>query len=240
MFQGSVSLITGASKGLGRALAKALALQGSHVILVARNIRDLESLDDEIQSIAGKATLVPLDLEKHELIDGIAGPILERFGKLDLLIGNAAVLGPLRPTSQIAPNDWQKVISINLTVNWRLLRALSPLLAQSPLGHALFMTCMPPKAYASAYAASKAGLEALVKSYQEEMKASSVKVALFNPGPMQTSLRAEFMPGENSSILPTPEEVALKIISKLAYERSVEKKENPNTASDPLKWNLAE
>lgn len=206
-----VILITGATKGLGAALAETFAAPGTHLVLLGRRQRALEKLDNKIVAKGGTATLVSCDLENHYLLDQLAHPILERFGKLDMLIGNAAILPPLTPTTQIDPKDFQKTIDINLTANWRLLRVFSPLLERAPRGKALFMTCDLMTAYNSAYAASKAGLETIVQSYAKEMATTNVTAHLVDPGPMNTALRRKAFPGLDPQDFPTPIDIAQKI-----------------------------
>eukprot|EP00435_Cladocopium_sp_Y103_P076824 s1_g563.t1 len=206
-----LALITGASRGIGRAVALALAAEGAHVILVARTVGALEEVDDEIQKAGGTATLVPLDLTDYEAIDRLGGTIFERWGKLDILVGNAGILGPLTPAGHISPDDWDKVFAVNVTTNYRLIRSLDPLLQRSEAGRAVFVTsgaaqkCRP---YWGAYSVSKAALEALVKTWAHEVEKSELRVNMVSPGPIATKMRATAMPGENPETLRTPEEIA--------------------------------
>lgn len=211
LLENRLALITGASRGIGRAVALAYAAQGAHVILVARTTGALEEVDDEIQAAGGKATLVPLDITDGEAIDRLGATIFERWGHLDILVGNAGVLGTLTPVGHIAPKDWDEVMNINLTANWRLIRSMDPLLRRSDAGRALFVTsgaaesCKP---YWGGYAASKAALNAIVTSWAHEMKNTPVRVNLINPGATRTDMRAKAMPGEDPMSLPNPADLA--------------------------------
>ncbi|MCW5751978.1 MAG: SDR family NAD(P)-dependent oxidoreductase [Alphaproteobacteria bacterium] len=206
-----VALVTGASRGIGRAVAKLFATQGAHVLLLARTIGALEEVDDEIQQAGGTATLVPLDLLDLAGIDRLAQPILERFRRLDILVANAGMLGRLTPLQQFPPDLWEKTFTLNVHANWRLIRALDPLLRASPSGRAIFVTSGITRhlpAYWGAYAASKAALEAMVATYAAETRKSNLRVNLVNPGPTRTRMRAEAFPGEDPESLPPPERVA--------------------------------
>ena len=212
--QGKVALITGASRGIGAEVAKHLAREGAHVIIAARNISDLEKVDDEIQASGGMATIVQLDLTDYTKIDVLALSIAERFGKLDILVGNAAILGVLSPITHLTVDVWQRVMDTNLTANWRLIRAMDPLLRKSDAAKAMFVTCDIARtcdAYWGVYSASKAGLEALLKTYANEIRHTNVKVSLCSPGSVATYLRQEAMPGEDQSTLQTAREAAVKI-----------------------------
>lgn len=204
-------LITGATKGLGAALAETFAAPNTHLILLGRRQRALEKIDDKIMAKGGTATLVPCNLEEHYLLDQLAHPILERFGKLDMLIGNAATMPSLTPTNQIDPKDFQKTLDVNLGANWRLLRVFSPLLERAPHGKALFMTCNLMTAYNSAYAVSKSGLETLVLAYAKEIATTNVSAHLIDPGPMNTALRRKAFPGLDPETFAKPEAIAQKI-----------------------------
>ncbi len=207
-----VILVTGASKGIGRAAALALAHAGNHVIATARSEKALTKLDDEIKAATGhNATLIPLDLRDGAAIDRLASALLERFGRLDGLLGNAGVLGTLGPLEQITPAAFQETMDVNFTANWRLIRALHPLLRVSEAGRALFMTSgvVPrPRAYWGIYGASKAALETMIACYADETEKTPIRVNLFDPGGTRTEMRFKAMPGEDRSLLPTPEEVA--------------------------------
>ena len=207
---GRIALISGASRGLGAAVAKRFAAEGAKLVLVARTVGGLEEVDDEVRAAGGTATLVPLDLTDFDAIDRLGQSLHERFGKLDILVANAAQLGTLSPVGHIEPRVWTQVIDLNLTANWRLIRSLDPLLRASDAGRAIFVTdalARAPKAFWGAYAASKAGLEALVRVYADETERSGLRVNLVDPGPLRTKLRARAFPGENPDRLPLPETV---------------------------------
>ncbi len=208
---GRIALVTGASKGIGAAVARLLARKGAHVILLARSQGGLEEQDDAIRAEGGQATLFPSDLIDHDRIDAMGAAIHERFRRLDILIGNAGILGPLTPTSHIEPKAWDKVMAINLTANYRLIRSLEPLLRLSEAGRAVFVTSGAADghhAYWGAYGTAKAGLEALVRTWAEELRKTRIRINLVNPGGTRTAMRAEAFPGEDPATLPTPEEVA--------------------------------
>jgi NAD(P)-dependent dehydrogenase (short-subunit alcohol dehydrogenase family) len=205
-----LALVTGASRGIGRALALALAQHGAHVVVVARTIGALEELDDEIRKDGGKATLLQLDLSKGDKIDQLGPTLFQRWGKLDIFVGNAGVLGPLSPLHHVTEDAWNQVIDINLSANWRLIRTLDPLLKRSDAGRAVFLTsgaATGKYAYWGPYGVSKAGLEALVKTYAHELEDTSVRVNLVNPGPVRTGMRAKAFPGEDPNTLPAPDEL---------------------------------
>jgi NAD(P)-dependent dehydrogenase (short-subunit alcohol dehydrogenase family) len=207
---GRIALVTGASRGIGNAIARRYAAEGAHVIAVARKTKDLEKLDDEITELGGSATLVPLDLLKSEQIDGLAAPLAERFGKLDILVGNAAILGTLTPVAQIEPKEWDQAFRVNVHANWRLIRALDPLLRQSDAGRALFVTSgitRQAAPYWGVYATTKAALEKMVETWAAEMQKTSVRVNVINPGPTRTKMRAGAFPGEDPETLPTPDQI---------------------------------
>lgn len=210
ILEGRVALITGASRGIGRAVAKHFAEQGAQVILTARTQAALEELDDEIQALGGQATLVPCDLSKFDTIDQIGAAIFDRFGKLDVLVGNAGQLGTLAPIAHIEPKEWQKLLDVNLTANWRLIRSLDPLLRASDAGRAIFVTSSvghQARAYWGTYAVSKAGLEMTAGIYAEETKNTNVRVNMINPGGTRTAMRAEAIPGENPEDVKAPEAI---------------------------------
>jgi NAD(P)-dependent dehydrogenase (short-subunit alcohol dehydrogenase family) len=210
-----LAVVTGASRGIGRAAALAYARDGAHVIAVARTVGALEELDDEIRAAGGAATLVPIDLTDFDALDRLAAIILERWGKLDILLGNAGVLGPLSPIGHVDPKSWANVMAVNVTANWRLIRAMDPLLRASDAGRALFVSsgaATKCTAYWGPYSVSKAALEALVRTYAAETRTSALKVNLVNPGPLRTRMRAQAMPGEDPMSLPTPEDLAPHIL----------------------------
>ncbi|MBO37828.1 MAG: oxidoreductase [Rhodospirillaceae bacterium] len=204
--------MTGASRGIGAAVAKQYAAEGAHVILTARTIAGLEEVDDTIQAASNgrsKATLVPLDLKDRDEIQKLAPAISKRFGKLDILVGNAGILGEITPVPQIEPENWQELIEVNLTANWQLIRSLQPLLLVSGSGRAMFVTSgvAGGRAYWGGYAVTKTALEAMIKTWAEEMAGTSLKINLINPGAVRTSMRALAYPGENPMSLPKPEDV---------------------------------
>jgi NAD(P)-dependent dehydrogenase (short-subunit alcohol dehydrogenase family) len=206
-----VAVVTGASRGLGYALAKALAREGAHVVAVARTVGGLEELDDEIGAAGGSATLVPADLKDFPAIDRLGEAIFERWKRLDILVGNAGVLGQLSPLGHIKPKVWDEAMAVNVTANWRLIRSLDPLLREAPAGRAVFVTTgatVKLPAYWGAYSVTKAALEALVKTYAAEISKTEIRANLFNPGPTRTAMRAKAFPGEDPETLPTPDEVA--------------------------------
>ena len=216
---GRIALITGASRGIGRAAALALAEAGAHVILVARTVGGLEETDDAIQKIGGTATLVPMNLRDFDAIDRLGASIYERWGRLDAMLGNAGVLGPLTPLAQITPKNFAEVMEVNVIANWRLIRSMDPLLRQSDAGRALFVSsgaAQKHTPYWGGYAVSKAALEMLALTYAAECRETTVKVNLLNPGPMRTAMRAKAMPGEDPATLPTPDEIAPQIVEMLS------------------------
>jgi NAD(P)-dependent dehydrogenase (short-subunit alcohol dehydrogenase family) len=208
---GRIALVTGASRGIGRAVVMALSNSGAHVILVARTTGALEELDDDVRARGGTATLVQLDLRKPERVDALGPSIFERWGKLDILVANAGVLGPLSPLPHITNDAWADVMEINLHANWRLIRTLDPLLRRSDAGRAIFVSsgaAAAKNAFWGPYAVSKAGLEALVKTYAHEIEETPVRANIINPGPIRTGMRAKAFPGEDPMTLATPEEIA--------------------------------
>lgn len=211
-----IALITGASRGIGRATARLFAREGAHVLLLARTQKSLEAVDDEIKADGGKASLIPLDLQDGKTIDALGPSLYERFGRLDILIGNAGILGGLRPLTHISSETWERVLAVNLTANWRLIRTLDPLLRRSDAGRVVFVTssrvASQGRAYWAPYSVSKAALEALAKTYANETADSAVKVNLVDPGATATAMRAEAYPGEDQETLQTPEEVAKVIL----------------------------
>lgn len=213
-----IALVTGASRGIGAAVAKRYARAGAHVILVARTSGALEAVDDQIQKEGGSATLVPLDLLEYDKIDELGKAIFERFGRLDILVGNAGMLGTLTPIGHVRPAIWEKVMGLNVTANWRLIRSMDALLKASPAGRALFVTAAVTQQvtpYWGLYATSKAALEMLVKTYAAEVEGTALKVSLVDPGIVATRLRAEAMPGEDPAMLAAPEDIT-DIFMKLA------------------------
>lgn len=205
-----LALVTGASRGIGRAIALGLAKAGAHVIITARSLPQLETLDDEIQQLGGAATLLQLDLRKGDRIDQLGPTIYQRWQKLDILVANAGILGPLSPLAHVTEDGWSSTLDINLTANWRLIRTLDPLLARADAGRAVFLTSGAASgkyAYWGPYAASKAGLEALVKTWSHEIATTNVRANLINPGATRTQMRAKAFPGEKPETLPAPDEI---------------------------------
>lgn len=217
--EGRIALITGASRGIGAAVAKRYAQEGAHVVLVARTTGGLEEVDDEIQSAGGQATLVTLDLAEMDKIDELGGRLYERFGKLDILVGNAGILGAITPAHQMTPETWEQVIAINLTANWRLIRSMDPLLRESDAGRAIFVTSGVTRGvfpYWSAYSASKAALETLALAYAAENEKTPIRVNVIDPGVVRTSMRAEAFPGEDPMSLAAPEAITDRFVELAA------------------------
>lgn len=222
---GRVVLVTGASRGLGYAAARNAAARGAHVVAVARTVGGLEDLDDEIQAVGSSATLVPMDLTDGDAIDRLGAAIFERWGQLDGLIGNAGSLGVLTPVPHIQPKDFANVFAVNVGANYRLIRSVDLLLRQSDAGRAVFVSsgaALSAKPYWGLYAASKAALDAMVKSYAGEMAITEVKVNVFYPGQVRTAMRAKAMPGEDPLTLPSPDEIAPRMVDLItpAYDKS--------------------
>ena len=204
---GRIVLVTGASRGIGYAAAKHLAAAGAHVIAVARTQGGLEDLDDDIKAAGGQCTLVPMDLKDGDSIDRLGKVLHERFGKLDGLLLNAGQLGDITPLPHIKPADWDSVMTVNLTANYRLIRALDPLLRASDSGRVVAVTssvAQSHRAYWGTYAISKAGLEAMTNIYAEETGITKVRVNIYDPGGTRTAMRAKAVPGEDASSLPDP------------------------------------
>ncbi len=217
-FEGRIALVTGATRGIGRAIALQLGSEGAHVIAMGRTQGALEEVDDAIKAAGGSATLVRLDLRRNADVDALGPTIFSRWGTLDILVGNAGVLGSLTPMGHISDADWNEVIDVNLSANWRLIRTLDPLLRRSDAGRAVFLSsgvAQRPRAYWTAYAVSKAGLEALVKCYAEEVANTPVRVNIANPGATRTGMRQKAFPGEDPMSLPTPEEQGARIVELL-------------------------
>ena len=216
---GRVAVVTGASRGIGRAAALALAKEGVHIVALARTVGALEELDDEIRKAGGSATLVPLDLTDYPALDRLGAALHQRWGKLDMLLGNAGLLGAVTPVAHIEPKVFDSVMAVNVTANWRLIRSLDPLLRQSDAGRALFVTSGVTRrfpAFWGVYSVSKAALDALVRTYAAEIRQSSAAANLFNPGPLRTAMRAQAVPGEDPMTLKTPEDAAPEIVRMLS------------------------
>lgn len=205
---GKIALVTGASRGIGYACALALAQAGAHVVAVARTQGGLEELDDAIRAATGeRATLVPLDLLEGDGVDQLGAALYARFQRLDIVVHAAAILGPLTPVSHLDPTHWDKVVAANLTASYRLIRSMEPLLKASDAGRAIFLSsgvAARPRAFWGAYAATKAGVEALVRCWADELEHTPVRAIILNPGKMRTRMRAEAYPGEMPDTLPDP------------------------------------
>lgn len=213
-----ITLVTGASQGIGRAAALALASAGHHVIGLARSKKALEQLDDEIRSAGGSMTLIPFDLKDAAAFEPLGIAIAEKFGRLDGLLANAGVLGTIGPLQAGGERQFNETIDVNLNANWRLIRVMDPLLRRSDSPRALFVTSgvVPrPRAFWGPYQASKAGLEALVYAWADENEKTSLRVNLFDPGATRTQMRADAMPGEDPMTLPAPEAVAAHMVPLL-------------------------
>jgi NAD(P)-dependent dehydrogenase (short-subunit alcohol dehydrogenase family) len=210
--EGRLAVITGASRGIGAAVARRFAAEGAQLVLIARTVGALEELDDAIRAAGGKQpVLVPHDLRDHDGLDRLGASLNKRYGKLDILVGNAGILGPLTPVGHIPPDIWQEVMNVNVTANYRLIRSLDPLLRLSDAGRAIFVTSGAASgrmAYWGAYAVTKAALEALVRTYAAEITKTKVRANLLSPGPIRTAMRAAAFPGEDPESLRTPEEIA--------------------------------
>jgi len=205
-----VALITGASRGIGAAVAKRFAAEGAHVVLVARTVGGLEEVDDEIKALGGSATLVPCDITDFDRIDNLGPPLLERFGRLDIFVGNAAILGTMTPLVQYDAKAWQEVFDVNVHANWRLMRVVEPLLRLSDAGRAILVSsaaARQPKAYWGAYAITKSALETMTQVWAAELANTSVRVNLLNPGATRTQMRAMAFPGEDPLSLKTPDDL---------------------------------
>jgi len=215
-FEGKTALVTGASRGIGRATALALARRGAHVVALARTTGALEELDDEIRREGGSATLIPADLADGAALDRLGPALAGRFPALDIFIANAGALGELAPIGDISEKAWRRAFDVNVDANWRLLRGLDPLLRAAKAGRVVALTSRVggelARSYWGAYAASKAALEMLMKTYAEETAATAVRVALVDPGATRTRMRAEAMPGEDPLTLPAPEDIAPLIL----------------------------
>jgi NAD(P)-dependent dehydrogenase (short-subunit alcohol dehydrogenase family) len=210
-----IALVTGASRGIGAAVALQLAEAGAHVVAVARTVGGLEELDDKIKATGGTTTLVPLDMKDYDGIARLALALNERYRRLDVLIGNAGVGGPSSPLGHVEPKAWDEVLAVNLTANWQLIRTMDPLLRAAPAGRVVFLTsgsAHNARAYRGPYSVSKAGLETLARTYVNETATTNLRVNVFSPNPTRTKMRAAIMPGEDPMTLPSPEEVARAIV----------------------------
>lgn len=217
---GRIALVTGASRGIGRAVALALSAAGAHVVISARRPSALEDLDDEIQDRGGTSTLLELDLRQFDKVDAIGPTLYQRWGRLDILVGNAGVLGPLSPLNHVTEAAWREVMDINVTANWHLIRTCDPVLRASQAGRAIFVSsgaAAAKRAYWGPYAVSKAALEALVKTYAREVANSAVRVNLVDPGAVATDMRRQAYPGEDQAQMTQPGDLA-PLFLKLASQ----------------------
>lgn len=215
--EGRIALVTGATRGIGRAAARALAAAGAEVIALGRTQGALEELDDAIVAAGGPApTLVPIDLTEADGLDVLGAELHRRHGRIDILVHAAGMLGGLWPVAHVDPRLWDRIIATNLTASYRLIRSLEPLLRASDAGRAIFLTsgaAAHPHAFWGAYAATKAGVEAMVRAWADEIEHTSVRAVLVNPGPMRTRMRAEAFPGEDPETLPDPAEIGPMIVA---------------------------
>ena len=210
-----VALVTGGSRGIGHALAIALAREGAHVVATARTPGGLEELDDAIRAAGGTATIVPLEMRDTDGIARLALALNERYSKLDILVGNAGLGASNSPLDHFQPKEWDEVMAVNVTANWRLICAMDQLLKFSDAGRVVFVSSgvtAQALAYWGPYAVAKAALEALARTYAAESATTHVRVNLFAPGPIRTRMRAQAMPGEDPMTLETPDKVAEKIV----------------------------
>jgi NAD(P)-dependent dehydrogenase (short-subunit alcohol dehydrogenase family) len=210
-----IALVTGASRGIGAALALQLAQAGAHIVAVARTVGGLEELDDKVKKAGSSATLVPLDVKDSSGIGRLALALNERYGRLDVLVGNAGVLGVPSPLGHVEPKDWDNMFAVNVTANWQLIRCMDPLIKRASAGRAVFLTSGVAhygRAYWGPYAASKAALEVLVRTYAAESESSNVRVNLFAPGPTRTRMYLSAFPGVDPKTLPMPDAVAKAIV----------------------------
>ncbi len=224
-FAGRNALVTGASRGIGYAIALELARRGAHVIACGRTVGGLEALDDAIRAAGGEApTLAPFDLRDHVAIDRLGQAIHERWGRLDILVGNAGVLGTLTPVAHLDPKVFAETMDVNVTANYRLIRSMDPNLRSAPAARVMFVSsgaAVSPRAYWGGYAASKAALEALVTCYAQECATTQLRVSLYDPGRTRTAMRGAAMPGEDPALQTDPALVAAHICDHLADEKAV-------------------
>jgi NAD(P)-dependent dehydrogenase (short-subunit alcohol dehydrogenase family) len=216
--EGRLVLVTGASRGIGYAAAKNAGARGAHVIAVARTVGGLEELDDDIRRAGGSTTLVPLDITDYDGIDRLGASIYERWGRLDGLIAAAGVLGVITPLPHLDPKEFEKLMAVNVTANYRLIRSLDLLLRQSDAGRALIVSSSSAKScrpYWGGYAASKAALDAMIKSYAGETEALPIRINIYYPGAVRTAMRAKAMPGEDPDTLPHPDDVAPSLVDMI-------------------------
>jgi NAD(P)-dependent dehydrogenase (short-subunit alcohol dehydrogenase family) len=211
-----IAVVTGASRGIGRAAAIALAKAGAHVVAVARTQGALEELDDEIRTLTGEpATLVPMDIAEGDGLDQLGRALHERFGRLDVVVHAAAMLGPMTPVFHVDPKQWERTVAVNLTATFRLIRSFEPLLRKSARPRAIFLTsgrAIRPKAFWGPYGATKAALENLVRTWADELEQTNIRAVLLDPSVMRTRMRAEAMPGEDPNTLPDPSEIGPLVV----------------------------
>ncbi|OYW61336.1 MAG: oxidoreductase [Rhizobiales bacterium 17-65-6] len=210
-----IALVTGATRGIGAATALALAEAGAHIVAIGRTQGALEELDDAIRAKGASATLVPMDVTDYDAIDRLGGALFQRYGRLDVFVGNAGILGPLTPLGHVDPKDWDQALCVNVTANYRFVRSLDPLLRLSPAGRAVFISsgaAHKARAYWGPYAVTKAALEVLARTWAAEAVTTALKVNLFNPGPIRTRMREKAFPGEDPMTLETPEAAAAAIL----------------------------
>ena len=219
---GRLALVTGASRGIGAATAEALAAAGAHVILTARTEAGLIEVEDRIHAAGGNATIAPLDLHDYDAIDRLATALGARWGRLDIAVLNAATLGTLTPLPHTGLAEFDEVVALNLTANFRLIRAFDPLLRAAPAGRLLALTSsvgVTPRAYWGAYATTKAALEMMVQTYgQEVVNTSNLRVAIIDPHATRTAMRARAFPGEDATTVKSPDTVATGIVALLASD----------------------
>ena len=213
---GKIALVTGASRGIGREAALALAQAGAHIVAVARTEGALTELDDEIRAVTGEpATLVPMDIAEGDGLDQLGLALHNRFGRLDVLVHAAAILGAVTPVAHIEPKHWDRVVAVNLTATYRVIRSFEPLLRASEAGRAIFLTtglASKPQAFFGPYGVTKAGMEQMVRTWADELEQTKVRAALLSPGPMRTKMRAEAFPGEDPKTLPDPAEIGPLVV----------------------------
>lgn len=222
--EGRIAVVTGASRGVGYHAALGFAKAGAHVIAIARTVGGLEDLDDAVREAGGSATLVPLDIKDYDALDRLGASIHERWGKLDILLGNAATLGVVTPLPQMKPAVFDDVFALNVTANFRLIRSLDPLLQESDAGRALFLTSGASRSqrpFVGPYAASKAALEAMVGSYAKENRLNALNANLVDPGTLRTKMRAQYAPGEDPEGVTPPEEIVPTLVRLVSSENDV-------------------
>ncbi|MEK9855718.1 MAG: SDR family NAD(P)-dependent oxidoreductase [Rhodobiaceae bacterium] len=218
---GKLVLVTGATRGIGRAVAMAAASAGAELIITGRTIGALEEVDDEIKASGGHATIVEMDMKDTAAIPRLAAAIAERWGRLDGLVANAAILTALTPVGHVTPEDWETNIAVNLTGQWHMIRAFDPLLRAAPAGRAILVTsgaAVGSRPFWGPYAATKAGLEALGRSWAGESEQTSLRINMMNPGGTATTMRASAFPGEDPASLPQPADIAPAFLALLAED----------------------